>query len=156
MRDQGNHMSSDATFHVHIARTITLRRRVAGWLLRSFRTRDKDILLLFWRNFVLSHPDHYSLLWSLQSISWWQNLKQFRAPSQKRWLRETNELLGRDTKIEARISGEKARKIWLVESYRRAVSCVVDPQSYYKRIFNHYFFIILFYNSIYLRPHYPM
>ena len=61
-------MSNDTTFHMHIARLAAQCRRMASWILRSFRTRDRNTMLLLWKTFVLSRLDYCSQLWSPQSV----------------------------------------------------------------------------------------
>ena len=68
VRDLGIKMSKDATFRAHIAGMVAKCRRMAGWILRTFRARDQETMLTLWRTYVLSHMDYCSQLWSPHSV----------------------------------------------------------------------------------------
>ena len=107
VRDLGIRMSSDATFHAHIEAVVARCKRMAGWILRTFRTRDQEAMLTLWRSFVLSHLDYCSQLWSphsvgliaeleavqrcftrriesMEGLSYWERLKELRLYSLER------------------------------------------------------------------------
>ena len=68
VRDLGIYMSNDASFHAHVTKMAVTCRRLAGWILRAFRTRDQETMLVLWRTFVLSRLDYCSQLWSPHSV----------------------------------------------------------------------------------------
>ena len=84
VRDLGIHMSNDASFHAHVAKMVVTCRRLAGWILRAFRTRDQEAMLVLWRTFVLSRLDYCSQLWSPHSVKLTAQLEAFQRCYTKR------------------------------------------------------------------------
>lgn len=107
VRDLGIYMSNNASFHVHVAKLSMKCRRLTGWILRTFRTRDQETMMVLWKTLVLSHFDYCSQLWSptsvkliseleaiqrsytkkiasMQHISYWERLKRLRLYSLER------------------------------------------------------------------------
>jgi hypothetical protein len=79
IRDLGITMSNDASFKAHIKKVTESVRNIAGWILRTFKTRDKQTMLTAWKTLVLPIHDYCSQLWSpfkiaeiaeLESIQW--------------------------------------------------------------------------------------
>ena len=69
IRDLGVTMSNDTSFKAHVKKTTESVRNLAGWILRTFRTRDKQTLLTAWKTLVLPIHDYCSQLWSPFRIS---------------------------------------------------------------------------------------
>ena len=49
VKDLGVIMSNDATFSEHIRQVSMKARKYAGWILRTFRTREETLLLTLWK-----------------------------------------------------------------------------------------------------------
>ena len=64
IRDLGVTLSDDASFRQHIAKTVEKAQILVGWILRTFNSREKDVMLTLWRSLVTPHLDRCSQLWS--------------------------------------------------------------------------------------------
>ena len=65
----GIHLSDDGTFHHHIHQTTKKARRLAGWILRTFHTREASCLLTLWKGLLL---DYYGYHIKLQMSRLWR------------------------------------------------------------------------------------
>ena len=63
-RDLGVWMENDGTFTKHIANVTTSCRKIMSMILRSFTTRDDQILLTLFKSLILSKIDYCSVLWN--------------------------------------------------------------------------------------------
>ena len=54
LRDLGVQVGNDYTFSTHIEQTVASGSKLAGWALRSFRRRSKQLMLTIWKSMVLS------------------------------------------------------------------------------------------------------
>lgn len=63
-KDLGVIMSNTATFKDHIAKAIETARDLSSWILRSFKTRSKDLMLQLWKTMVIPRLDYCSQLWN--------------------------------------------------------------------------------------------
>lgn len=66
--DLGISICNDASFHVHIAKVAAKCRQLVGWTLKTFRTRDQEVMLIQWKTFVLSRLDYCFQLWPSSSV----------------------------------------------------------------------------------------
>ena len=57
-------MSNDASFKEHINSIIKTAKNKMGWILRTFRTRDKKSMLTLWKSLVRPILDYCCQLWS--------------------------------------------------------------------------------------------
>ena len=64
IKDLGILMSSDCSFEKHILSVSSRCSRLAGWILRTFASRDKITMLTLFKSLVLSRLDYGSQLWS--------------------------------------------------------------------------------------------
>ena len=62
-------MSKDCSFDSHISSLSRKCKNLAGWILRSFVSRDKLTMLTLFKSLVISRLDYASQLWSLHKIS---------------------------------------------------------------------------------------
>ena len=67
VQDMGFTMSSDCTFNVHI-KSLSKRKNLTGWILRTFISCDKLTMLTLFKALVLSRLDYGSQLWSPHKI----------------------------------------------------------------------------------------
>ena len=62
-------MSKDCSFDSHISSLSRTCKNLAGWILRSFVSRDKLTMLTLFNSLVISRLDYTSQLWSPHKIS---------------------------------------------------------------------------------------
>ena len=110
LRDLGVHVSTDLTFASQIDITVESGSRMAGWALRTFRRRGRQLMLTLLRSLIQPRLDYCSQLWSpsrdqhsinrleavqrnflsqirgpgLQGKNYWEKLKDLRVYSQER------------------------------------------------------------------------
>ena len=109
LRDLGVRVSSDLSFTLQIDLTVESGGRMAGWALRTFRGRGKQLMLTILRSLVQPRLDYCSQLWSprdqfsinklegvqrqfiaqirdpaLSKMNYWEKLSQLRVYSQER------------------------------------------------------------------------
>ena len=103
----GVHISEDCSFHHHITETIIRAKGMAAWVLRTFATRETEVMLTLWKVLVQPILDYCSQLWSphkrgdtqrleevprsftrqiwgLKDASYWERLKILGLYSQQR------------------------------------------------------------------------
>ena len=78
IKDLGVTMSNTADFKTHIKKVTDSLRNIAGWILRTFRTRDKQALLTAWKTLALPIHDYCSQLWSPYSEGEKRQLEQIQ------------------------------------------------------------------------------
>ena len=64
VRDLGVTMSNDGSFRQHITNMCTSARNMCSWILRTFQSRNADLMLTLWKSLVLPILDYCSQLWS--------------------------------------------------------------------------------------------
>ena len=64
LRDLGVRMQKDATFDEHIARVQSAGRRWCSWVLRTFSSRQSDIMLVLWKQLILPRIEYCSPMWA--------------------------------------------------------------------------------------------
>ena len=64
VKDLGILMSENCEFDNHIATVVKKCSRLCGWILRTFSTRSKPVLLTLFKSLVIPHLDYGSQLWS--------------------------------------------------------------------------------------------
>ena len=64
LKDLGIQMSADLTFSKHIDKVVTSCRKLTGWILRTFRTRNVKVMITLWKSLLQSRLDYCSQLWS--------------------------------------------------------------------------------------------
>ena len=107
LRDLGVTLSKDATFSVHITERVACVKKLAGWALRTFKSRGRLLMLTLWKSLILCHIDYCSQLWSphktgdiqviemlqksfiskiagLQDLNYWEQLKELKMYSLER------------------------------------------------------------------------
>lgn len=61
-------MSTDLTFSHHINETTKTARKLTGWILRTFQTREKDCMMSLWKSLVLPRLEYCCQLWSPHKV----------------------------------------------------------------------------------------
>ena len=64
VKDLGVMMSADGSFSEHIQKVVVKTKEIASWILRTFATRDRSVMLTLWKALVIPHFDYCSQLWS--------------------------------------------------------------------------------------------
>lgn len=103
----GVHVNNDATFQHHIKETTSKARRMVGWVLRTFRSREQEVMLALWKALIQPVLDYCSQLWSphkkgdiqelesvqraftrtikgMKGLNYWQRLQKLGLYSQQR------------------------------------------------------------------------
>ena len=63
LRDLGVQMSNDASFTFHIDTVVTSVTKLVGWVLRTFRSRSRLVMITCWTSLLQSRLDYCSQLW---------------------------------------------------------------------------------------------
>lgn len=103
----GIHLSEDATYKHHIHKISNKAKQMAGWALRTFRSRDQELMLTLWKALIQPILDYCSQLWSplkkgeiqeiesvpryftrqiagMQDLNYWERLEKLGLYSQQR------------------------------------------------------------------------
>ena len=64
MRDLGVTMSVDASFTEHINNVVDSANKTVSTILRTFRSRDPQLMITLWKSVVLPQLEYCSQLWS--------------------------------------------------------------------------------------------
>lgn len=64
VKDLGLHIDEDLNWKAHITAKSAKANSMASWVLRTFLTREKDVMLLLYRSFVRTHAEYCCPLWS--------------------------------------------------------------------------------------------
>ena len=75
VRDLGVTVSSDACFTEHISNVCTASGLKCGWILRTFKTRERKPLLTLWKSLVQPILDYCCQLWSPAAVGQIQRLE---------------------------------------------------------------------------------
>jgi hypothetical protein len=67
-KDLGIKMSTNATFSLHITETAEKAVKLASWILRTFMSREQNIMLTLWKSLVLSRMEYNCPLWNPMKI----------------------------------------------------------------------------------------
>ena len=107
LRDLGVQLSSDCTFSIHIDNVVTSVSKMLGWVLRTFRSRSKVVMMTCWSSLLQSRLDYCCQLWSpcdqasitkleglakkfsshitgMEGLDYWERLKALQMYSQER------------------------------------------------------------------------
>ena len=68
VRDLGIMMSNDATFKENIGTMVKRGKRMAGWALRTFQSRDKNVMLTLYKALIRPFIEYGCQVWSPQNI----------------------------------------------------------------------------------------
>ena len=63
LRDLGVTMSANGSFRQHISEMCQAARNMCSWILRTFQSRSKELMLTLWKSLVLPILDYCSQLW---------------------------------------------------------------------------------------------
>ena len=63
LRDLGVIMSDDASFSRHVHHVCSKVKQKAGWILRTFQTRNTQVMKFLWKSLIQGHIDYCSQLY---------------------------------------------------------------------------------------------
>ena len=90
LRDLGIIMSNDMKFDEHIESMVAKANQLTGWILRSFKTREPEAMMLLYKQLVRSKLEYCCPLWSPNE----EELKQRIETVQRRFTRKIQGLSG--------------------------------------------------------------
>ena len=64
IKDLGVYLSADLTWETQIVEAIKMGRKFLGWILRSFTSRNPEVIMFLYKCYVLPRLEYASLLWS--------------------------------------------------------------------------------------------
>ena len=70
LRDLGVIVNNKGNFDDHIANVCAKVKQKAGWILRTFQSRQPFLLKLLWKQLVQPHVDYCSQLMTLTAVIW--------------------------------------------------------------------------------------
>ena len=68
VRDLGIQLSEDLSFKYHISEMVDNATNFASWLLRTFRTREKSVMLLLLKTYIIPRLEYCSAVWNPYKI----------------------------------------------------------------------------------------
>ena len=106
-KDLGIIMSNNGTFRQHVNKVVNTANQLCGWVLRTFRTRQRLPMLMLWKTLIRPKLEYCCQLWcptqtgdiqaleqvqrsfirkisGLQNLSYWQQLKKLSMYSLER------------------------------------------------------------------------
>ena len=57
-------MKNDCSFVELINKIVVKTKELSSWILRTFKSRDRHLMLTLWKTLVILHFDYCSPLWS--------------------------------------------------------------------------------------------
>ena len=84
VRDLGIQITDDLSWDRHIAKMTADARRMSGWVLRAFKTRQPKTMLLLYKSLVRSRLEYCCPLWDSTKISNIQNVEAVQRKFTKR------------------------------------------------------------------------
>ena len=90
LRDLGITMSNNLRFDEHIEKMVAKANQMTGWILRSFRTRQPDAMMLLFKQLVRSTLEYCCPLWTPNE----EELKQKIEKVQRNFTRKIEGLTG--------------------------------------------------------------
>ena len=71
-------MSNTADFSEHINRVTTATNQLSSWILRTFKSRNAEVMLSLWKSLIIPHLDYCSQLFNPYKVSQKQQLKMIK------------------------------------------------------------------------------
>ena len=66
VKDLGVVLTDDTNFKQHINGMIKKATELVGWVLRTFKSRSKEVMTTLWKSLIIPHLDYCSQLWNPQ------------------------------------------------------------------------------------------
>ena len=64
IKDLGVYVSSDGNFDTHITNAVKATQQVSAWILRTFRTRNKEVMKTLLKSLIIPKIEYASVVWS--------------------------------------------------------------------------------------------
>ena len=64
IKDLGVYISSDGKFNVHICNLVKASQQTTAWILRTFRTRNKNVMKTLLKSLIIPKIEYASIIWS--------------------------------------------------------------------------------------------
>ena len=77
-KDLGVTMSASAEFKEHVDNITETVKDLTAWILRSFKTRSKTLMLQLWKSIVIPRLDYCSQLWNPSKVYLIQQLEELQ------------------------------------------------------------------------------
>ena len=146
VKDLGVTMSNSANFSIHINNVISKTNQLSAWILRTFKSRNQEIMLTLWKSLVIPHFDYCSQLYSpsrvseiqqlemvqrsflrkikgTKSLNYWEQLKKLKVSSLER-RRERYQIIYIWKMLEGIVPNfEDSSKVLALENERRGRTC---------------------------------
>ena len=84
VRDLGVQITNDLSWGRHVHKMTTDARRMSGWVLRAFKTRDAKTMLILYKSLVRSKLEYCCALWDTPKISDIQSVEEIQRKFTKR------------------------------------------------------------------------
>ena len=78
LKDLGVTMSSSGDFKDHIEKVTDTVRDLSAWILRSFKSRSRTLMLQLWKSIVIPRLDYCSQLWNPHNVQAIQQLEDLQ------------------------------------------------------------------------------
>ena len=94
VKDLGVLLTDDAKFKKHINSMIKKATELVGWVLRTFKSRSKEVMTTLWKSLISHHLDYCSQLWNPQEKGLIQGIEAVQRSFTQQKQCQINELLG--------------------------------------------------------------
>ena len=84
IKNLGVRMADTGKFSLHIERVVKRARQMMGWVLRTFKTRDPDPMIVLFRAVVLPHLEYCCQVWSPVTLGGIRKLESVQRASTAR------------------------------------------------------------------------
>jgi hypothetical protein len=64
VKDLGIHFSTSVKFKDHITKIVSEAQRLSGYILRTFKTREKDLMVTLLKSLIISKLEYACVVWS--------------------------------------------------------------------------------------------
>ena len=107
VKDLGVILNTDMSYKQHIDSQVQKVKNISSWIYRTFKTRDKTVMITLWKSLAIPHLDYCSQLWapskrylmqeleslqksffnglsSIRHLNYWEKLKELNIYSLER------------------------------------------------------------------------
>ena len=61
-------MEGSGSVSIHLQEKVTKASQMIGWILRTFRARDRFTILTLYKSLVLPHLEYCSIIWAPTTV----------------------------------------------------------------------------------------
>ena len=106
----GVHLSNDCSFQHHIMETVKKTKGMTGWVLRTFTSREPQVMLTLWKALLQPTLDYCSQLWSSHMKGDIQQLETVQRSFTRQMHYNPTPMKGLDASVEEVYQQESHRK----------------------------------------------